>query len=229
MEQSQKFRILKAYLGYFCVPVPKETRDKFAEKFTSKEITSIYAEGTWDKLKELAAWALLHWGEQNYKAESTYDILNRFFGIGEEEEGKKSFYDVDIPVLVIYHLETTLPNKYTADCLAQTWEERKVRGLPTIILSCCASASMSKFFSEHGVPVIKLTSGLKKMRNEVGEVAKETPEKAKLKKEVFLREKDQHKTNVERKKDAIAKALENANSGERKEIKKVGRIIKADL
>ena len=39
MEQSQKFKILRAYLGHFFVPVPKETRAKFAEKFTSKELT----------------------------------------------------------------------------------------------------------------------------------------------------------------------------------------------
>jgi len=205
---QQQVRQLLGYLREFLTPVDEKTRADLNKALGDKTMPSMYVEGTWENLKRVATWALLHWGQVNYKAESSYDVVNRFLGITEEDtDVKKPFYNTEIPVLVLYHLETTLPNKYTADCIVYVWEARRAKNLPTIILSCCSSQTLYDFFQKHGVKVLKMDKGLKRMKAEVGSVEREK-EVDKIAKEAWFRaERERQMSTKEKKKEAVNRVL----------------------
>lgn len=237
LTKEQRIRILKAYLGRFYGPVEPKLKETLEKSIKSPEIISLYIEGDRKTLRQVGAWALLHWGEMNYVAESTYDIVNRFLGIcSDEADVKKPFYNTDIPLLIVYHLETTLPNKYTADCLVNVWDARRWLRKPTIILSCCTSQSLQKFFRTQGVPVLQLSTGLKVMKVEVGSVEKERKEDKVAKKEWYvntvaqaLNSKQANKKAKAVKQAAVAQAMSGNISGRQTEFEPVKNILIADL
>lgn len=141
-----KIRMLRTYLGQFYVTVPVEIRKLLHAKIPQKGLT-VYVESDIEFLKQVAAWYLLKWGEQAHVVETTYDVLNRFLGISDsDEDSKLPFANTTTSLLILMHMEYTVPNKRLPDVIAHTVENRQLVGKPTLVLSQVYSDMLYDFF-----------------------------------------------------------------------------------
>jgi len=137
ISDKERLIILKHYLGKFCCRIDPKVRKELSERITKP--VSYYIRGTQDFLKQAACFYLLSFGQQQYRSLYTYEIVDLFLGnhqAGDETEGQ-AFYDTETPLLIIYHMASTMENRQLENMTGHTITQRQLEGKQSLVLSEC--------------------------------------------------------------------------------------------
>ena len=137
MDNLEKLKIQKLYLGNLFIEITKEELDVLDSIFHRKIKTNFFT-GSRDYLKKTAAYFLLTKGKWlEYRYVTSSEILGNW--LGKEVTGVGEYHtfhlDLSTPILFIHHLKFSAPNKHLELLLCQQVTERDNRGLITIVLS----------------------------------------------------------------------------------------------
>jgi len=100
----------------------------------------------------MACYILMEWGWQKYRHLETYQLVDLFLQKGEEVE---TFYDMEVPLLILYHMRGTMENKQLENLTCHTISQRNLLNLKTIVLAEVDLPQVESHYMELQLPVVK--------------------------------------------------------------------------
>jgi len=152
---DKEIRFLRQYLGPFWPEkqVPKEEMEKVAG--TLPEMASIYVEGNQDFLRKVGAVFLLKWGRQPWLFKRSYDFVEDYLGVGDDDQPRSITEDTP-GVLVIMHVKNTMVNKQLENMLIHVLENRRVSGHITCFFAEERMKRVWEFYSANKLKIIEM-------------------------------------------------------------------------
>lgn len=157
MNREHLKAVLSQYLGpQFSVNLNLDEVKGFRKVFPS--LRSAFIQGRQRRLRALGCYHLLEWGWQKYRLLNSYQLVDMFLSTGQTEAEAESFYDIEVPLLVVYHMAGTMENRQLENLVSHTVSQRNIMGLKTIVMAEVDLPKVENQYRELGLLVVKDTS-----------------------------------------------------------------------
>jgi len=148
ISDSDKRKILSAYLGNYSIPIPSTSTEELRKNFPKRETHLV--QGTPHSLKTIGCYFLLEFGQVRYRSIFSYEIVEVFLGNMEED---RTFCDDQTPFLIIYHTRSTMQNRQLEPMIIHTVGQRQRMNRPTLVLTESRIKEVETFFRSSNLKV----------------------------------------------------------------------------
>lgn len=151
---------LRVYLGDLFIVVNSEDSSHF-NKILPRTLCSVYLHGDNISMKKAAVYLLLREEcQKTFRYMTVSDLLSLYLGKEangdlEGDPNRRSHLDLSSPVLILHNVKYSVSNRSMQPLMCQQIDERKNRGLITIVLDESGLKDVKDAMNSMGLPVIE--------------------------------------------------------------------------